>query len=504
MNKRLFSILCTVIISYTVVLGQQPTLTLDGESSTIATYNANCWDIINHNRTTTLLINGTYSFANANATASLDITTAYIETPWMKVGSGNITFSARLTGSSTGTPTLSRAIVVSYIPYDPASLSPTKEGTKTTFYTYNFLPPLTGAPSQTLQNLTVPIPVEIANSIGVYKIMVSFIGDGGAGRIISDDFVFPGTYSSNPANNCLPTETSLDADSDGVPNSQDMYPTDPYRAYSSFYPSETQYGTLAFEDNWPSKGDYDFNDVVVDYRMKTVTNASNNVVEVIAAFVLRASGATFRNGFGFQLDGIASNKISGVSGNSVSSYVFNIASNGVESAQPFANCIVFDNFYNVMAKGTSKYLNTDKSEPYVTPVNMTVTVTFINNGVAPPGGTVPLTNLTADAFNFFIVANGIRGTEIHLPNRVPTALANTSLFGIKDDDSSIPLGKYYKTSGNLPWGLNIIQGYQYTIELAPINESYLFFIEWAETNGVSKTDWFSNMNSGYRNSLKIY
>jgi hypothetical protein len=32
------------------------------------------------------------------------------------------------------------------------------------------------------------------------------------------------------------------------------------------------YGTLAYEDLWPSKGDYDFNDLVVDYDFNIVKN----------------------------------------------------------------------------------------------------------------------------------------------------------------------------------------------------------------------------------------
>jgi LruC domain-containing protein len=79
---------------------------------------------------------------------------------------------------------------------------------------------------------------------------------------------------------------------------------------------------LAFEDNWPSKGDYDFNDVVVDYNINTVTNAQNQVVEVIGEFTLRASGATYNNGFGFQLDNIAPNKVTSVTGLPTSAKVY--------------------------------------------------------------------------------------------------------------------------------------------------------------------------------------
>jgi hypothetical protein len=34
-------------------------------------------------------------------------------------------------------------------------------------------------------------------------------------------------------------------------------------------------GTLAFEDLWPSTGDYDFNDLVVDYDFKIIKTIKN-------------------------------------------------------------------------------------------------------------------------------------------------------------------------------------------------------------------------------------
>jgi LruC domain-containing protein len=39
--------------------------------------------------------------------------------------------------------------------------------------------------------------------------------------------------------------------------------------------SLASYGTLAFEDLWPSTGDYDFNDQVVDYDLKSSKTIKN-------------------------------------------------------------------------------------------------------------------------------------------------------------------------------------------------------------------------------------
>ena len=98
-----------------------------------------------------------------------------------------------------------------------------------------------------------------------------------------------------------------DSDGDGVPDNEDDYPNDPDRASNNFYPG-VGFGSLAFEDNWPFKADYDMNDMVIDYRYNQVTNSDNEVVEIKAKIVLRAMGASFHNGFGIELP-VASSQV---------------------------------------------------------------------------------------------------------------------------------------------------------------------------------------------------
>lgn len=62
------------------------------------------------------------------------------------------------------------------------------------------------------------------------------------------------------------TPVQTDADNDGVPDALDAYPTDGERAFNSFYPNEVDFATYAFEDLWPAYGDYDFNDLVVNFN----------------------------------------------------------------------------------------------------------------------------------------------------------------------------------------------------------------------------------------------
>jgi len=473
--------------------GLQAQLTLDCESGNRAIEQGNCWAFgaVSYSRRDTHIISGFWSTLS-NSMTNPALSSAWIKTPWMKVGQENITLSTKLE-NSTGT---TKQLVVSYIPYDE-NAGTYKEGTLVSFYTFDY--PKNGTSfSIAVQNLTVPIPLAIANSNTVYKIMFSFVGTGGSNRAIADNFIIPGTYWSDPSNNCLPKALIIDADKDGVADADDKYPTDNTRAYDNYFPSEKTFGTLAFEDTWPAKGDYDLNDVVVNYRLNRVTNAANKVVEVIGQFVTRASGASFHNGFGFQLNGIDPANVVSVSGNKVGNVeTFKYETNGLESGQTYANCIVFDDFYAVMKyPGNGPFINASKDAPFVPYDTVSVTMQFKSD--------IAIADLSVEKFNFYIISSVLkkgRGVEVHLADGIPTSLADKTLFGTYEDNSNGT--KYYRTANNLPWGINIIQGFDYMFEKISIDKGYPNFIKWAESSGQSYQDWYDS-KTGNRNTENIY
>ena len=499
-----------ILLLVSLTLSGHAQVTLNAESGNRAIEQGNCWAFGATSYINTTPISGSWS-VRSNQLTNPSLTACWLKTPWIKPASGNITMKARLDVANGTT----RAIAFSYVPFDPNAASASKEGTMTTFFTYTFTAPLTTA----VQSISVPVPEVIAGTGQPFKILVSFVGTGGNSRMYADDLVFPGEYNSDPANGCLPPVTIKDTDKDGVEDASDEYPSDPYRAYNSYYPSLTQTATLAFEDLWPAGGDNDFNDMVVDYRLLTVTNAANQVVEVFARFSLRASGASFHNGFGFQLDGIEPGKVIRVDGNSTGyTSIYSYAANGLESNQKYATCMVFEDFYKLMKwPGSGNGINTQSLSPFVPYYALEVKLTFIQDGKPASGGTVLNSQLTPNLFNFFIVTETWtgetigdvritkpdRGKEIHLPNRIPTSLVNTGLFGTADDDSDPASGKYYKTRNNHPWGIEIVQGFDYPEEKAPVYDAYTYFTEWAASAGTKYTDWFAPKAEN-RKGDKIY
>jgi len=288
----------------------------------------------------------------------------------------------------------------------------------------------------------------------------------------------------------------VDTDGDGVEDNFDDYPNDPNKAFNNYFPSEGNFGTLGFEDLWPYKGDYDFNDLVVDYNFNTVTNANDNAVETYVTLRVRAIGAAYKNGFGIELP-ISPDAVEQVSGDfSITQNILNINSKNLENNQSNAVVVFFDNAFDLLPHpGDGTGVNTRNGASYVEPTE----INFLIDYAYP----ISSENLGQAPFNPFIFVNGERGREIHLKNQIPTDLVNASLFGTGQDASNIGQNYYYKTENNLPWAINIVEEFDYPIEKAAIISAYNYFAQWAQSGGSQYPDWYSD-DAGYRNNVNIY
>jgi len=313
-----------------------------------------------------------------------------------------------------------------------------------------------------------------------------------------NDAVFFATVTPTTAvdlSNYQPVDDDIDEDDDGVSDLFDDYPEDPTRAFDNPYPSENGYASLVFEDLWPSRGDYDFNDLVIDYRYNPVTNSQNQIVSLEAKVKLKAIGASYHNAFGVQLD-IPWDKVASVTGNRITENYLTMRANGTELQQDQAVIFFFDNAYRVLDyPGSGIGINTEENAPYVEPVELTVQIEFTEP--------ISISQVGPPPYNPFIVINRQRGVEVHLPEKTPTDLADLSLFGTGDDDSNIATGKYYMSDSNLPWGLNIPSDFEYPVEKRVITNTYLKFDEWAVSRGAQFNDWYEN-KSGYKNLSFVY
>ncbi len=264
----------------------------------------------------------------------------------------------------------------------------------------------------------------------------------------------------------------------------------------NLYPA-TGPGTLAFEDLWPNKGDYDFNDLVIDYRFEIITTVTNHVNRLTATFTIQAFGASFENGFGFQLPSVINSNHVTVSGYSLTDGYINLNPNGTEAGQSRPTIIVYDNSFTQMTHpGVGIGVNTDPAAPYVAPKTLTITIDFTPY-------TYTLNQLDIAHFNPFLIVDKDRSVEVHLPYYPPTDLANQNLLGTGEDASNPGANKYYVTATNLPWAIHIYEKFDYPIEKQDIVNVHLKFAEWATSGGVLFPNWYQNLN-GYRNVSLIY
>lgn len=266
--------------------------------------------------------------------------------------------------------------------------------------------------------------------------------------------------------------TWQDTDGDGVPDDQDDYPDDFDKAFNNYFPGENEWATLAFEDLWPSKGDYDFNDLVIPYNINRITNAANNVVEIDAKYNPIHNGATFTNGFAFQLP-LQSSLVESVTGYNLTGASVVLDANGTITGHIYASIPVFDQ--TIPNLGST----------------LNITVKFVN-----PVDPVILGNAP---FNPYLIKDERIDMEIHLPDMAPTSVIDMAYFGTGDDDSNPLTGRYYKTVNNLPWAINIVYDFTWPLESNEITKGYLKFGDWAESGGILFPDWYKDL-PGYRNN----
>lgn len=312
-----------------------------------------------------------------------------------------------------------------------------------------------------------------------------------------NDLVF--FIKSNPVKaiskeNVPPADDGYDSDGDGVSDVLDEFPNDATLAYRNFIPSEGSFGTLSYEDCWPGKGDYDFNDLVLGYQYEQLVDANNKVKKMEARFAIRAIGAHYHHGFGFQLKTSSSN-VQSVSGYSLTENKVSLNSNGTEQGQNQATFIVFENDFKFMNRSKGQFFNTTSTDAFVNPDTVKLSINFSKALSNSDLGAVP--------YNPFIYVGGDRGKEVHLSGYEPTQLADTSYFNTYHDNTKPGQGIYYKTLTGLPYAVHVGTEYEYPLERKSIHKGYLKFTTWASSGGSLFKDWYM-VKSGYRDSQKLF
>lgn len=229
----------------------------------------------------------------------------------------------------------------------------------------------------------------------------------------------------------------------------------------------TYKGILAYEDNWPNKGDYDLNDVIVKYNSVMRFNTKNEVLSTEDTFTALWSGASFKNGFAYELNTDRTNVVTTIEGTPEGTY---------QGLDPDLSKATVNVFLNALTSTG----NNAKTTEYKIKNTLNTPVDHKTFGIAP--------------YNPFIMVHenlGSNRCEVHLVNHKPTDKANMSLFGTEKDLSNPTAGTYYVAAENYPFAINLVDAETFsTTEYESVDKSYPDFIKWVNSKGTEYKDWY--------------
>ncbi|MGB1291539.1 MAG: LruC domain-containing protein [Pseudoalteromonas sp.] len=278
---------------------------------------------------------------------------------------------------------------------------------------------------------------------------------------------------------------------------------------SAVYPGESDWVTLAYEDKWPFAGDYDFNDVVLNYRTTQLIEGSNVVGYRIEGQLI-GIGATYHNGFAVSLkETVGSNTLTVLRSEVDEENITYLIDGQLQNKQVLEtgreNAILIfmqDTWEHVTTQTGCSYFRTQKDCDVNTKVSFSMTIPL----KAPKAKSVSPGTLL-DPFIFasegfyhgdFLVGKEARSWEVHMKNQQPTAAFDTALFKYaQSDDVSEPSSNlYFQTENGLPWAIEVGTQWLHPLEGVDITTAYDRFAGFAESSGQQNSQWFKNYNVG--------
>ncbi|AUI85687.1 hypothetical protein BS333_04485 [Vibrio azureus] len=271
---------------------------------------------------------------------------------------------------------------------------------------------------------------------------------------------------------------------------------------TTVYPAANTYSTIAYEDNWPLLGDYDFNDVVWRYQITEVLNEPRDVKRFTAAYTLQSMGASYFNGFALHLPNVHISEIASATvtknGVAVGYDVIQSASSEVvliiaedlitdldEEGLLTETCHHYRTQVECLDQQPANVLTYDLSVEFNTPISRNLI------GYAP-----------FDPFIFakphthhgpFTETPPGKSWQTHLKAFPGTSIMNGTFFNTYDDNS---YGlEWFLTDNNMPWVINIRDNWDHPIEYIDISLAYPNFPAWVTSSGATNTNWYQSPDS---------
>ncbi len=244
---------------------------------------------------------------------------------------------------------------------------------------------------------------------------------------------------------------------------------------SVYYPSSTSYYLVGYEDQYPNLGDYDFNDLVVAYRVDFGLNEEMEVITISAEGYLIARGGSYDHSWhlrialpeGSQADGTFQLYIppGSTSGSELIQYID--TSSGLDIT-------LFNNTTSLFFDPASPFTNTIWDSEHILGHKFSFEITLSNP--------VALSEIDQAPFDPYLYVHNTN-LEIHLEGKSPVMASS--------DNISRGLTSFSDENG-YPFALVFPEDWLFPNEYVDIGAAYPQLLEYIQSNRQSKLDWYKN------------
>lgn len=264
------------------------------------------------------------------------------------------------------------------------------------------------------------------------------------------------TYNGETGDVAVP-----DQDGDGMPDSQDDYPTDATRATLVRLPASGQ-SIIAYEDLFPSAGDADFNDYVVRVTNEEDLDAAGKIRRIRGTYTHMARGAGYKHTLQIKLPSAAFNYT-----------LKRYAANGTLESDTSGHKNAAASLEILPSSDTTiSQANTSSNQSLVLGKRAEIELTLDAASTRTAVGDAP--------YDLYIKVLDT-SKEVHFPR----------LYANGDGSDQ------YMDQNGFPWALQVPNQWNWPLESDHIENGYSGFRPWYLSMGTTNQNWYESFNASH-------
>lgn len=242
-----------------------------------------------------------------------------------------------------------------------------------------------------------------------------------------------------------------------------------------YYPGQDRYSVVGYEDQYPNKGDYDFNDLVVAYRVSYGLTTEGKVTQVNGEGYLVARGGSYSHNWHLHM---AIPTSAGIVGQ-ISMYQPNTSETDVNyptyvNVDSGLDIQIFSDTGITFKDDQRAFVNTEWDSQFVPGQKFA----FAFDLEYP----VPLSQMPSAPFDPYLYVLDT-GYEIHLPGKLPRlGYSQNTALGIES----------FVDGQGFPFALTAPDDWQFPNEYIDLGIAYPQFIDFIGSNKDNNSDWYLN------------